>query len=108
MKELCSQLWEVLVPVADNDGNEFAVEYHQEWDSSVRDVTGGLTILRTARGQWHDSEGRLFAEKVIPVRIACDEEKVREIMYLTLKHYGQIAVMAYQVSDRALILEAQA
>lgn len=105
MKEVESQLWEVLVPVADNDGTEFSIEHHRAWDENVRDITGGLTIMRTARGQWQDSEGNLFAEKVIPVRVACDEDKVRQIMYLTLGHYGQLAVMAYQVSDRALILE---
>lgn len=63
--------------------------------------------MRTAKGQWHDSEGNLFAERVIPVRVACDETGVRSIMDFTLRHYGQLAVMAYRVSDRALILEAE-
>ena len=106
MKEIDSQLWEVLVPVADNNGDEFPVEYHQAWDERVRELTGGLTIMRTAKGQWQDNEGNLFAERVIPVRVACDEGMVRQIMEHTLTHYGQLAVMAYQVSDKAIILEA--
>ena len=107
MTERIAELWEVLVPVADNEGKEFALPHHHAWDDQVRDITGGLTIMRTAKGQWHDSEGRLFAERVIPVRVACDEEGVRAIMGFTLKHYGQLAVMAYRISDRALILEAE-
>ncbi len=105
MNEPHTQLWGVLVPVGDNDGNEFDVPYHQRWDEQVRSLAGGLTILRTAKGQWHDQDGTLFAERVIPVRIACGEETIREVMELTLRHYGQIAVMAYQISDRVLILE---
>ncbi len=106
MRELQTQLWEILVPVADNDGHEFDISHHRAWDEQVRQLTGGLTILRTAKGQWYDAAGNLFTEKVIPVRIACDEEKVYQIAEITLSHYGQLAIMAYQISDRALIFEA--
>ena len=108
MNERSTQLWEVLVPTADNDGNEFDVPYHQQWDERVRALAGGLTILRTAKGQWYDDEGKLYTERVIPVRVACDEDKIRQVMKLTLDHYGQLAVMAYQVSERVLILEQDA
>ncbi len=107
MKEIASELWEVLVPASNNNGDEFTVVHHQLWDEEVRLITGGLTIMRTAKGRWEDSQGNLFAETVIPVRVACDEEKVRSIMDLTLRHYGQLAVMAYRISDQALILEAE-
>lgn len=107
MSEISSQLWEVLVPAADNDGNEFPVTHHQSWDESVREITGGLTIMRSAKGQWQSSDGKLYSEKVIPVRVACGEEEIRDIMEITLRHYGQLAVMAYQISERALILEAE-
>lgn len=107
MAETSSQLWEVLVPVADNDGNEFPIEHHHEWDEAVRETTGGLTIMRTAKGQWQDEGGRLYSERMIPVRVACDEEKIRDIMEVTMRHYGQKAVMAYQISERALILNAE-
>lgn len=107
MSETNPELWEILVPIADNLGNEFAVSHHQTWDQQVHQITGGLTIMRTAKGQWHDSEGKLFAEKVIPVRVACSEENIRTIMDITLQHYGQLAVMAYQVSTRVIIIEAE-
>ncbi|HTE58141.1 MAG TPA: hypothetical protein VK694_05340 [Verrucomicrobiae bacterium] len=106
MKETTSQLWEVLVSANDNEGNEFPVEHHHVWDEGVRDITGGLTIMRTAKGQWLDAEGNLFAEKVIPVRVACGEAEIRQIMELTIQHYGQLAVMASQISERVIILEA--
>lgn len=107
MKEVSSQLWEVLVPVADNSGAEYELAHHHAWDDEVRLITGGLTIMRTAKGQWEDSQGNLYAERVIPVRVMCDEERIRAIMELTLHHYGQLAVMAYKVSDQALVLEAE-
>lgn len=42
---------------------------------------------------------------MIPVRIACNEEQIRDIISFTLKHYKQIAVMAYKLSDKVLIVE---
>lgn len=106
MREIESELWKILVPVADNTGQEFPVEHHHTWDEEVRTITGGLTINRTARGQWHDGEGNLYEERVIPVEVACTEEEARQIMELTLRHYGQVAVMAFRISDKALILES--
>jgi hypothetical protein len=107
MREVESQEWEVLVPTADNQGQLFSVTHHQLWDEHVRGITGGLTIMRTARGQWVSDDGQLFSEKMIPVRVACDKPQVREIMGFTMTHYGQLAVKATLMSECAIIMYAE-
>jgi len=91
-------LWEILVPKCDNSGNEFSLEYHQEWDRFVREESGGLTIMRSAQGQWISPDGQMFREKMIPVRIFCNEEGIDKIIQYTLEYYDQEAVLAYEIS----------
>ncbi|MBU0959161.1 MAG: DUF3574 domain-containing protein [Nanoarchaeota archaeon] len=98
-------LWEILVPRCANSGLEYEVGYHRQWDDRVREIARGVTILHTAKGQWRDpSDGAIFVEEMIPVRVYCTEPQIDEIMELTLKHYDQRAVMAYLVSERVKIL----
>ena len=108
MTERITELWEVLVPSASNDGTEYPVAHHHEWDEQVRSLIGGLTIMRTARGQWLDDDGTLFSERMIPVRLACDERQVRAIIDLTMAHYDQLAVMASRISDISIIVTREA
>lgn len=91
-------LWEILVPSYSNEGIEYELTHHQQWDEKVRNISGGLTILRTARGQWINEEGRLFFDRMIPVRVYCTEPDIEKIIDLTLDHYNQEAILAYQVS----------
>lgn len=69
----------------------------------MRALTGGLTILRPAIGQWLSPKGELFKERMIPVRIACSRAQIEEIINFTLTYYDQLAVMAYKVSDEVVI-----
>jgi len=101
---LDKMLGEILVPRADNAGNEYPLDYHHAWDEQVRSVAGGLTILRTAKGHWVSPEGKLFAEPMIPVRMLCTEEQLHSIAELTMQHYGQEAVLAYKISDKIVLL----
>jgi hypothetical protein len=97
-------LWEILVPANSNDGLEFSLEHHHNWDEKVRSISGGLTIYKSAKGQWVDPSGQLFLDKMIPVRICCSEDEIDKIMELTLSHYSQEAVMAYRVSPYVKLL----
>lgn len=97
-------LWEILVPAHDNDNDKFSLTYHQKWDQHVRSLCGGVTILKSAKGQWVSPDGELFHDKMIPVRIMCNEDIIEEIIQFTLNHYEQKAVMAYEISARVKLL----
>ena len=99
MVETGKSLWEILVPANSNEGLEFSLEHHRAWDDKVRSLSGGLTILRTAKGQWLDPDGQFFLDRMIPVRIYCDEPAIDKIIEFTISHYNQKAVLAYQVSS---------
>ena len=96
-------LWEILVPTIRNDGRPIRTRFHRIWDEQVRKITGGLTVLQPVRGQWLASDKELFAERMIPVRIACTEEQINIISDLTAKYYEQLAVMFYRISDKVVI-----
>lgn len=98
-----TELWEILVPHAFNNGTKVDIAHHHRWDDHVRDIAGGLTILKTAQGIWESPDGAIFRERMIPVRIACNEEQIRAIVDFTIAHYDQIAVMAYRVSEHVII-----
>lgn len=99
------ELWEILVPTVRNNGRPIHTRFHRVWDAKVRALTGGLTIMPVAKGQWLCPKGDLFTERMIPVRVAVkDQDQMQLIIDLTLKHYDdQIAVMAYRVSDNTII-----
>jgi hypothetical protein len=73
------------------------------WDKKVRSITGGLTILNPVKGQWIASSGTLYAERVIPVRVSATKEQMEEIANFTAKHYEQLAIMFYKLSDEVTI-----
>ena len=93
-------LWEILVPRRWNNGKPIRTRHHKEWDRRVKAIAGGLTVLTpTIKGEWVSLDG----DSTIPVRIACDREQINQIMDITAKHYKQLAVMAYKISDEVLI-----
>lgn len=97
-------LWEILVPRQSNEGLEFDVEHHRKWDEQVRDISGGLTILKSAKGQWVGPDGSLFLDNMIPVRVYCTEEDIDKIIDLTMNYYNQEAVLAYEISSRVKLV----
>ena len=100
-------LWEILVPCIWNNLKPVRTRHHREWDKYVRRITGGLTIYKPAVGQWiDDATNDLYAERVIPVRIYCTKDQIIEIANFTLRHYKQLAVMTYVVSENVMIIKA--
>lgn len=99
------ELWEILVPTEYNDTKKpVKTRHHKQWDKFVRGISGGLTVFKPVKGQWvHMDE--LYEERNIPVRIACTEKQIRQIITFSLRHYRQLAIMAYRISDKVLILE---
>lgn len=95
-------LWEVLVPCKMHD-KPVRTKHHKEWDKYVRKITNGLTILKPARGQWVDDSNELHEERMIQVRVACTDKQIDKIIDFTLRHYDQLAVMAYLISTKVII-----
>lgn len=96
------ELWEVLVPKSNNSGEEISIEVHKKWDAYVKTVTGGLTIMRSAKGIWV-GESAVYEERMIPVRIACNREDINRILAYTKLYYEQEAVFACKVSEEVII-----
>jgi hypothetical protein len=82
---------------------EFPVEHHQKWDEFVRKLTGGVTIMKSAKGHWLSPAGKLFSEKVIPCSIMCTEDQIKIIADFTINHYKQEAVMYFKITDETFI-----
>lgn len=93
-------LWEILVPTVQRvSGRPIRTRQHRAWDAKVRAISGGLTILAPVKGQWTSPNEEIFAERMIPVRIACTKPEMEKIAKMTIKFYDQLCVMYYKVSD---------
>lgn len=101
------QLWEILVPTMRNDGRPIRTRFHKVWDAKVREISGGLTIMPVAKGQWIFKE-MLFEERMIPVRIIATRDQIDKIIDMTMKYYEQLAVLAYKISDDVILRHAPA
>jgi hypothetical protein len=99
------KLWEILVPCQWNDGTPIRTRHHKAWDEKVRRISGGLTVLKPGFGTW-TNENTVYRERVIPVRIMCNDTDMDQIIDITLLHYEQLAVMVYVISEQCRIFEA--
>lgn len=102
-------LWEILVPTERRlrPGKYYTTKYHRVWDAKVRELTGGLTIMTPAKGQWVAPDGELFIERMIPVRILATREQIEQVIDHTLKYYDQLAVLCYRISDEVILKHAK-
>lgn len=102
-------MWEILVPTMRNDGKPYRLRFHKVWDAKIRAVSGGLTIMSPVKGQWVSPDGTLFAERMIPVRIVCDDKLIDKIIKITMKHYqDQEAILTYKVAtDVKLVFRSE-
>ena len=99
-------MWEILVPTERRlePGKYYTTRYHRVWDGKVRAITGGLTVMSPAKGQWANPQtGELFHERMIPVRIMATREQILQVIDLTLKYYDQLAVLCYKISDEVIL-----
>ncbi len=102
-------MWEILVPtVRRKDDKPIKTRYHRVWDEKVRAISGGLTILPPAKGQWvaphgSEDEGKLFSERMIPVRFLATVDQMEEIVDMTTIYYDQLATLCYMVSSTVVM-----
>jgi len=97
-KTTMKYLWEILVPTFNNEEKHFGLKYHKIWDEKVRNISGGLTVLKTTKGQWIIDD-KLFQDRMIPVRIYCTELEIDLIIQITMVYYHQEAILCYRISD---------
>ena len=97
------KLWEILIPIADNDGVRFKPEQHREWDNIVRKMSGGLTIFKPATGEWINANGAVMRDKLIPVAFMADDAQARAISAMSKGFYKQEAMMLYVLSETVFI-----
>ena len=98
-----TELWEILVSASNKKDKKFTYNHHKEWDAFVKKTTGGVTIMKTAKGQWVSPTGKIYIDRIIPCRIVCTEEQISEIIDFTIEHYNQEAVLAYRVSTNVIL-----
>lgn len=102
-KKIKTELWEILVPASNNKDLNFSYKHHKEWDAFVKKITGGVTIMKTAKGQWVSPMGKIHIDRMIPCRIVCTEEQISDIIDFTIEHYKQEAVLAYEISTNVIL-----
>jgi len=106
MSQEAKSMWEILVPTERRlePGKYYKTRYHKVWDEKVRNISGGLTVLTPARGEWENPKtGELFRERMIPVRIIATREEIEKIIDMTMIYYDQLAVLAYKISDEVIM-----
>lgn len=97
-------LWEILVPTTYQDtGKPVSTRHHKEWDKYILRFSSGMTILRPAMGVWLHDERR-YDDRMIPVRLTCSRSEIEKIAMFTKKHYRQLAVMAYKISEEVIFI----
>jgi len=96
------RLYEILVPKADNNGKSFSRAKHKAWDAKAMAMSGGLTKLATGVGQWA-YEGKVYRERMTPVRVALTPAEIESLSAFTAEHYKQLAVMFYEVSANVTV-----
>jgi hypothetical protein len=95
-------MWEILVPTVRNDGRPIRKRFHKVWDDKVRLISGGLTIMPVAKGQWLFKE-TLYEERMIPVRIIANRTEIESIVDFTMTYYDQLAILAYKIADEVIL-----
>lgn len=101
------KLYEILVPTIYGDTMKpIRTKHHKKWDARVKKLSGGLTILSPGKGVWVHG-GIDYIERVIPVRIMCEEDVMKKIVDITLQHYRQKAVMYYVLATECFIVSGE-
>ncbi len=99
------RLYEMYIPITDNDGVDFPRDYLLNWESSVVQVSGGVTIFASATGVWINPEtNEKVTEDVFPVRLSCEPEHMEIIANFTKGYFHQDTVMYYEVSDKVFMV----
>ena len=99
-------LYQIMVPCNYNDGTPVKTRHHREWDRQVQAALSvkGMTILPPGKGKWtNPKDGITYHDRVIPVSLVATEDEMKKIAQITIKHYQQLAVMYFKLSNETHI-----
>lgn len=94
-------LWEILVPIASNEGVPFSEDHHEAFRRILRHLPGnnGTTTRPAGEGDWQDKDtGKVYQERMIPIRFRACRADAERIAEHARKFYEQIVVMAYRIA----------
>jgi hypothetical protein len=94
-------LWEIIVPVAHNNGTPFSDDQHEAFRRILRQLPGnnGATTRPAGDGVWKERDsGRVCAEKMIPIRFRACRADAKRIAEHACTFYDQIVVMACRIA----------
>lgn len=97
-----NELWEILVPASCKDLC-FDYDHHKKFDEYVLSKSGGISVMKTLKGEWISPDKQTYRDRMIPVRIACTKRVIMQIINFALMHYKQEAIMAYKISEEVII-----
>ena len=100
-----TKLWRIYLPANDNNGFEFSLEHHQKWDEYVHNLVGGVTIMKSAKGQWISPHGKLYIDIMIPCEINCFKSQIKQIARFSIEHYNQEAIAYLPLSRNMKIMK---
>ncbi len=109
-----NKTFEILIPVAPNkgepttdemyakldfnkDGTIFNKAHHGTFIRKVLTVAGGYSWLPEIDGAWVNSHCEVVKEKMIPIRVACTDENIKEIASFAKQHYEQEAIFVLEI-----------
>lgn len=89
-------LWEILIPLCNNEGTYFLEEHHAVWKREIIELSKGLTVLACATGYWLNLNN---PEPMLPVRFIATKTEAKRVMEFTQGHYRQQVVLCYKIAD---------
>lgn len=88
---------QMLIPLADNDGETFSDAHHASFETVIIDSFGGFTLYPSvAVGGWRNADGKTFADTTriygIAVVSLVDGDKVGALARFAKAFYAQEAI----------------
>lgn len=92
--------FDVILKTCENNfdrGWIFTTKHHRIFYKFILNLSKGYSVLNELEGVWQNEKGTIYQEKMIPVRIACTDEQIKEIAEFAKAHYEQEAIFVLEL-----------